>query len=60
MDDLGEDPYLFTDGVGTISPELGDMIWDALCAARDESYRANNIQPSAVSNAIPHSTIFAN
>ncbi|EKM55297.1 uncharacterized protein PHACADRAFT_173398 [Phanerochaete carnosa HHB-10118-sp] len=46
MDDLGEEPYLFTDGVGTISSELGDMIWEALCSARDDSYR-KNIKPSA-------------
>lgn len=49
VDDLGEEPYLFTDGVGTISKELGDMIWNALCEVRDISYRVNNVQPSAVS-----------
>ena len=59
MDDLGHEPYLFTDGVGTISTELGNMIWDALCAARDEIYRYNNIQPSAVSNTTPCSTLLA-
>ena len=48
VDDIGEEPYLFTDGVGTISEELGDLIWDALCAERDENYR-KNIKPSAVS-----------
>ena len=46
--DLGVEPYLFTDGVGTISPKLGDMIWDALCNDREESYRMR-VQPSAVS-----------
>ncbi|GJE87096.1 RdRP-domain-containing protein [Phanerochaete sordida] len=46
MDDLGDEPHLFTDGVGTISPELGDMIWEALCSVRDENYR-KNIKPSA-------------
>lgn len=46
MDDLGEEPYLFTDGVGTISPELADKIWEALCSARDDSFR-RNIKPSA-------------
>lgn len=45
--DLGDEPYIFTDGVGTISKELGDMIWGALCEGRDENYR-RNIQPSAV------------
>ena len=39
IDDLGTEPHLFTDGVGTISKELGNMIWEALCEARDESYR---------------------
>lgn len=48
MPDLGEEPYLYTDGVGTISPELGDMIWEALCAARPEG-RRRGIKPSAVS-----------
>ena len=48
VDDIGQEPYLFTDGVGTISKELGDMIWDALCDARDESYRRNSVKPSAV------------
>ncbi|KAL4244861.1 RNA-dependent RNA polymerase [Abortiporus biennis] len=46
MDDMGKDPYWFTDGVGTISKQLGDMIWDALCAERDEHYR-KQVQPSA-------------
>ncbi|KAH8099527.1 RdRP-domain-containing protein [Cristinia sonorae] len=44
--DLGTDPYLFTDGIGTISPKLGDLIWDALCNDRDENYR-KHIKPSA-------------
>lgn len=51
-DDIGGEPYLFTDGVGTISSELGDMIWEALCAARDDSYR-RNIKPSAVRPFLP-------
>ncbi|KAI0362487.1 RdRP-domain-containing protein [Trametes cingulata] len=46
MDDLGEEPYLFTDGVGTISQELGDMIWEALCIAK-ESLRRVQITPHA-------------
>ncbi|KZT06990.1 RdRP-domain-containing protein [Laetiporus sulphureus 93-53] len=48
MDDLGHGDYLFTDGVGTISVQLGDMIWEALCNARPES-RQRCIKPSAVS-----------
>ncbi|OBZ75664.1 RNA-dependent RNA polymerase 1 [Grifola frondosa] len=44
--DLGEAPYLFTDGVGTISMELGDLIWEALCKERPESQRYS-IKPSA-------------
>jgi RNA-dependent RNA polymerase len=51
VDDLGTEPYLFTDGVGTISPMLGDMIWEALCEARDDSYR-RNIKPSAVCTSL--------
>ncbi|KAI0029220.1 RdRP-domain-containing protein [Vararia minispora EC-137] len=35
-----------TDGVGTISPELGDMIWDVMCAA-SRGYRSNRVRPSA-------------
>lgn len=49
MEDLGEDPYWHTDGVGTISQQLGDMIWDALCESKDENYRKIMVQPSAVS-----------
>ncbi|KIK67671.1 hypothetical protein GYMLUDRAFT_215812 [Collybiopsis luxurians FD-317 M1] len=46
MEDLGRDPYLFTDGVGTISEELGDKIWDALCADRS-SGGERAVKPSA-------------
>ncbi|KAI0822735.1 RdRP-domain-containing protein [Trametes gibbosa] len=48
MKDLeSSDPdYLFTDGVGTISQELGDMIWDALCTAK-ESRRRAQVTPQA-------------
>lgn len=53
--DLGTEPYLFTDGVGTISPTLGDMIWDALCKDRDDHYR-KYVKPSAVSNTQRHTT----
>lgn len=48
MDDLTVEKQLFTDGVGTISEELGDMIWDALCEGKDDSYR-KNVKPSVVS-----------
>ncbi|CCM00004.1 uncharacterized protein FIBRA_02029 [Fibroporia radiculosa] len=46
MPDLGEKPYEFTDGVGTISTELGNLIWDALCASRPEN-RRRGLKPSA-------------
>lgn len=49
MEDLGKEPYLHTDGVGTISPELGDMIWQALCDGRGESFRPGKVKPWAVS-----------
>ena len=45
MDDLGDKPYLFTDGVGTISKELGSRIWEALCKERQN--RTNALEPSA-------------
>jgi RNA-dependent RNA polymerase len=45
MKDLGEKPHLFTDGVGTISRELGSMIWEALCEERQN--RASLLEPSA-------------
>jgi RNA-dependent RNA polymerase len=45
MNDLGEKPYIFTDGVGTISKELGSKIWAALC--EDRQNRTNLLEPSA-------------
>lgn len=50
MEDLEseQEDYLFTDGVGTISQELGDMIWEALCTAK-ESLRRVDHTPHAVS-----------
>ena len=36
-----------TDGVGTISPELGDMIWAVMCEA-SSNYRINRVKPSVV------------
>ncbi|KAI0672875.1 RdRP-domain-containing protein [Trametes maxima] len=47
MDDMGEGDYLFTDGVGTISKELGDMIWEGLCTAK-EALRRVVVKPHAV------------
>lgn len=43
--DLGEEPYLFTDGVGTISKRLGDRIWRQLRAGGGYTH---SIQPEAV------------
>lgn len=45
--DLGSQPYLFTDGVGTISKTLGDQIWGRLCETRRD-HGEHAIQPSAV------------
>jgi RNA-dependent RNA polymerase len=46
--DIGNGPSPHTDGCGTISPELGDQIWTALCANRSD-HDPNAIKPSAVS-----------
>ncbi|KAF8969863.1 RNA dependent RNA polymerase-domain-containing protein [Flammula alnicola] len=43
--DLGDKPYEFTDGVGTISKTLGDRIWKKLCETKRNP--VNAIQPSA-------------
>lgn len=43
-------PNLFTDGVGTISTELGDRLWAELCKSRRDQGK-NAIKPSAVSLA---------
>ena len=45
MEDLGKDPHLHTDGVGTISRELGSRIWEVLCMERQN--RTNALEPSA-------------
>lgn len=45
MEDLEAGQYLFTDGVGTISKELGSRIWVALCKERQN--RENTLEPSA-------------
>lgn len=45
MIDLGKEPHLFTDGVGTISEKLGSKIWEALCKERQN--RESLLEPSA-------------
>ncbi|KAJ7685522.1 RNA dependent RNA polymerase-domain-containing protein [Mycena polygramma] len=45
-DEKRHSKYVYTDGVGTISRKLGDMIWKALCESRHNSGK-NAIQPSA-------------
>ena len=49
MEDLGEKPYLHTDGQGTISPGLRDLIWDVLVEAGPDRKRMV-LKPSAVSS----------
>ncbi|KAH9952081.1 RdRP-domain-containing protein [Amylocystis lapponica] len=46
MEDLSDGTYEFTDGIGTISVELGDMIWEALCKDNPNRMK-NSIKPSA-------------
>lgn len=46
IEDIGKEPYLFTDGVGTISKALADKIWAKL--REKKSYVGNTIRPSAV------------
>ncbi|KAL0581139.1 hypothetical protein V5O48_000928 [Marasmius crinis-equi] len=46
MDDLGQEPYLFTDGVGVISESLANEIWAALCADRGHK-NVRSVPPSA-------------
>ena len=45
--DLGQDPYEFIDGQGTISVELRDRIWDVLCEASPDKRRLI-LKPSVV------------
>lgn len=40
-------PYLFTDGVGSISKSLGDKIWAELCSNRRD-HGERSVKPSAV------------
>lgn len=55
VDDLGEEPYQFTDGVGAISKALGDRIWAKLCETKRNPERL--IQPWAVSCTACHFNI---
>jgi RNA-dependent RNA polymerase len=45
--DLGTEPYLFTDGAGTISSALRDEIWDALCRDHPQRHKFT-IKPDVV------------
>lgn len=45
--DLGREPHLHTDGCGTISRKLADMIWAALCKDRPH-FRACKGSPDCV------------
>ncbi|RDB21103.1 RNA-dependent RNA polymerase 1 [Hypsizygus marmoreus] len=45
VDDLGSQPYQFTDGAGTISRCLGDRIWETLCISG--CTQVNHVRPSA-------------
>ncbi|TFK30151.1 RdRP-domain-containing protein [Coprinopsis marcescibilis] len=44
MPDLGSEPYLFTDGVGTISLALGNRIWEKI---RTPGQRKSIVKPDA-------------
>lgn len=48
MPDIVENNVMFSDGVGTVSDELGDLIWQTLCEARRDG-GAHAVKPSAVS-----------
>jgi len=47
--DIVENGVMFSDGIGTISEDLGDSIWQTLCIARRDG-GANAVKPSAVSD----------
>jgi RNA-dependent RNA polymerase len=47
FEDGKPNPYLFTDGVGSISKSLGDKIWAELCSNRRD-HGEKSVQPSAV------------
>ncbi|KAG2366052.1 RNA dependent RNA polymerase-domain-containing protein [Suillus spraguei] len=46
MPDIVENGVMFSDGVGTVSNELGDLIWQTLCDARRDG-GAHAVKPSA-------------
>ncbi|TFK54621.1 RdRP-domain-containing protein [Heliocybe sulcata] len=46
VQDLGQAPYEFTDGVGTISRELANQIWEKLCSDR-KNFNLTGPQPAA-------------
>ena len=46
-----------TDGVGTISPELGDMIWEARCAS--DHFSTTRCKPSAVCTTRIHTPVLS-
>ena len=50
MPDIVENKVTFSDGIGTISEDLGDSIWKVLCDARRDN-GANAVKPSAVSDS---------
>lgn len=54
--DITENKVVFSDGIGSISENLGDAIWKALCDARRNG-GVNVIKPSAVSDFALHRTI---
>ncbi|KAG2355838.1 RNA dependent RNA polymerase-domain-containing protein [Suillus spraguei] len=46
MPDIVENGVMFSDGVGTVSHELSDLIWETLCHARRDG-GAHAVKPSA-------------
>jgi RNA-dependent RNA polymerase len=49
---------MFSDGVGTVSDELGDLIWKTLCDARRDG-GTHAIKPSAVSASTLGNTVLS-
>jgi hypothetical protein len=58
MPDIVENGVMFSDGVGTVSDELGDLIWETLCNARRDG-GAHAVKPSAVSGFTLESTVLS-
>lgn len=50
VEDIGREPYLHTDGVGTISRDLAKRIWAKLCEVKRTPHKLSRV-PSAVSKA---------